>query len=164
MNSKQVENIWNQGMDLKKSGEYDKAVEILTIAINGDEENNKDALLQHLYWTRAEAYTELGKFNLALSDLAKAYKLCPDDHLRDVMLISRADVFTRMCEYDLAIADFTEVINNCLFDYEKSNHKDNKFLIALYKDRADVFTKKGCIDLAEVDKLEVLKMKNCSIK
>ena len=161
MKSVLVEKLWIQAMDYHKSGNLDMAINVLTKAIDQDEEKNKDALLQHLYWTRSNIYSDLEKYDMALSDIAEAIKLCPD-HLCYVMFISRAEIYRRMGEYDLSIKDYTEVINNCIADkdYEKEHSlKHFSYLCALYEDRANVYKEKGCTELAEKDNLEALKIR-----
>ena len=161
MKSVLIEKLWNQAMNYHKSGNLDMALDIITKAIDGDEEKNKDALLQHLYWTRSDIFTKLEKYDIALSDLEEAIRLC-QDHLRYVMFISRAEIYRKMGKYDLSIIDYTVVINNCIVDkdyIEEYCLEHFSYLCALYEDRANVYKEKGCMELAEKDSIKVLKIR-----
>jgi len=135
-----------------------------------------DPDLARAYKKRAEAYQNIGKYDLSIAEYTEAIKLDPDnedlyygrtfsykrtgdhksalaDHNEIIRLnpmngyYARADAYNDMGDYDSAIADYTTIIERC---------HDNIGLDVYYY-RGNVYLNKGEYDLAIADFTEAIR-------
>lgn len=91
MNSAYRNNYWRAILDL------DRAIQL----------GNSSIDLSTLYAERADAYAELGMYQLAIDDYTRAIKLTPSSYL----YYDRAYVYYDMSNYERAIADFDHTLS-----------------------------------------------------
>jgi tetratricopeptide (TPR) repeat protein len=109
-NQTRVEAYQVRGTALFGLGLYRDAIDDLTIAINGVQNDaryrilSRKGLLHELLITRAECYRETNDLVKALDDNSAAIHAAPSDNYDSY--IGRARVFSAMKTYELAIADF----------------------------------------------------------
>jgi tetratricopeptide (TPR) repeat protein len=85
--------------------EYDKAIALLTHAIEAGDLNRRDLALAY-HWRGAE-HLKKGENGLALADLNRAIEL---DRTLATAYSDRGVAYRRLGQYELAIADYTEAI------------------------------------------------------
>ncbi len=94
--------LLNASRDAFEKKDYDKAAELLSVAIEGNPK------LTPAYILRGLAYAAKDRLDDALADFSKAITLTPGDE-RAYML--RAAVYQQKKDYEKAIADYTQALN-----------------------------------------------------
>ena len=127
-----------RGIDYGEKGEFDKAIEAFTKAI----ELNPKA--PGAYYNRGLVYREQGKFREAIDDFNMAINLKPDTPL---VYFVRGIVYRSLLIFDKAIQDFNTVIN-LKPDY-----------VEAYYNRGETYYNQGEVDLAIENYNTVIKLK-----
>ena len=100
--NKDKEYYFNKGNEYLKKGEYKKAIENFTKAIELDE-RDKEA-----YFNRGLAYSCLEEYEKAIEDFTNAIDI--DEKHKDAYFF-RGNIYNFLEEYEKAIEDFTKVID-----------------------------------------------------
>lgn len=95
----------DQGTEAADGGDYDKAVELFTRAIDSRELSRSDAAAAHS--KRGDAYQGKSDFSRAIADYDAAIRLDPGN---DEAFSSRGDAYAATGDYDRAIADYDGAI------------------------------------------------------
>jgi tetratricopeptide (TPR) repeat protein len=106
-NPKNVGAYWTLGTVYQAEGNYEKALEILTIAINLDSAYN----LGFPYRDRANCKNNLRNDTGAVNDMNEAIKLNPDERY---FYVDRGDFLFNLDKFDLALNDYTKALS--IFD------------------------------------------------
>jgi tetratricopeptide (TPR) repeat protein len=94
----------HEGGSALRSKQYDKAISLLTSALQTNPEKN---IASYIYFNRAMAYSEKGQLDKALSDWSAAIQLNPKNA---AAYYNRGNVYSWRREYNLAIRDATTAI------------------------------------------------------
>lgn len=93
-----------EGSSALRSKQYDKAISLLTAALQTNPEKN---IACYIYFDRAMAYSEKGELDKALSDWTAAIQLNPKNA---AAYYNRGNVYSWRRQYNLAIRDATTAI------------------------------------------------------
>lgn len=161
------------GNDACDRGEYNKAVEAYSIAIETSEH------LIDAYLCRAFAHEKLGNWQSAVDDYTSGIAQCDDDDtLVWLFYRKRAYVNTKINHYEAAVEDYTKAIKSFIENPEivsivkwdeegvivSTEHElideEISTIRMLYRERSEAYRKLGRIDLAKADEEEMLWLNN----
>jgi tetratricopeptide (TPR) repeat protein len=128
------------GTEAQKNGDYDKAINFYTKAIESEE--LKENLII-AYVKRGHCYAAKDLLDLAIEDFTKAISLEPTNALH---FTSRGIVYSKLKYWDRAIEDFSEAI------------KLNPDNVYAYKNRGIAYEQKGLKNLANQDFLKATQL------
>lgn len=124
-------------LEYAKSGEYDKAIDACTEAVNSADYGNYVA-----YDNRGFAYSKKGQYDKAISDFTKALELNPKD---SYAYSNRAFAYEAAKQYEKAIADWGKAIDLVPAEY-------------FYLNRARLYRNSGLYDDAIADYGKVIEL------